>query len=163
LYFEHPSPELRKATLELIRVAGIGDAQKQRAIEIAEGIAGDKSRTSDKRSEAIAFLGVGDAANHLPLLRSLLDFREPREVQEATSRALSSIPGRGVADDLFARWPSFTAEVRRACIDAMVIDTARVRMLLDSLQAGRISKSAIGAHQATRLMSQRDPYLRRRA
>src|SRR5690606_588197 len=69
LYFEHPSPELRKATLELIRVAGIGDAQKQRAIEIAEGIAGDKSRTSDKRSEAIAFLGVGDAANHLPLLR----------------------------------------------------------------------------------------------
>ncbi len=163
IYFEHTSADLRKASLEVMRVSGIDSLQRRRAIQRAVSIAENRAIAVERRSEAIAFLAIANPAGHLPLLRDLLDFHEPQEVQQATIKVLGVIPGITVANDLLSRWSTFTSEVRRTCIDALLLDTDRVGLLLDSLDSGAVTKSAISAHQASKLMGQRDPYLRRRA
>ncbi len=58
-FFEHPTPDVRRASLQLLKITGVENQQLiNSGIEKAAKIAEDTSLSNEKRSEAINFLSI---------------------------------------------------------------------------------------------------------
>lgn len=164
VFFEHPSTELRKSALKILRQSGIGDMQMQKnAISRAVAMAADTSASDEKRSEAINFLAIGDPSAHTSLLKELIKPQERPAVQLAALNTLSLIPGREVSDHVLSSWEELTPEMRNAAINTFLTSEERVALLLNAIDSGTVHKASVSFYHSVRLMTQRDEKLRSRA
>lgn len=163
-FFEHSSPALRSASLDLLKVTGLHqDTQAKRAIEMAVSNARNADLPEEKRVEAIWFLTLDDLAIYVDLLKSLIIPQEQQSVQLAALNTLSLIPDQTVTDYVLEQWPAMTPAVRTASINTFLTSFERVTALLDAIDSGRVQKASVSFYQSVRLMTQRDEAIRRRA
>ncbi|MBD0351948.1 MAG: dehydrogenase, partial [Flavisolibacter sp.] len=163
-FFEHPSALVRRASLEMLKVVRLQrDAVTKTAMERAAQIAGNRNQPEEKRAEAVDFIALGDPAPHAALLQQLISPSEPSSIQVAALHALSTIPGNSVSQYLLTQWTDLTPEIQNEALNTFLVDSGRIALLLDAIEAGKIQPATVGWQRSVRLMAQRNKTLRDRA
>lgn len=159
----------RSALMTLLSGASgaAGTARARMAAVISESSASalDPNVPIGRRLAAIALLGHTDASTAGETLQALLAPRLPIEIQVAAVRALSQLPEPGASASLLEprRWNAFTPQVREAVLSALVADEPHIVVLLDAIERGAISSTALGASRRARLMGHRNAAIEKRA
>ena len=160
---------LHQASIDLdplIREAGVGRVLARWAQQLAETIAATDQPPS-RRIEAISLLALAPGAmGHGDIrsrLESLLDPREPRDVQRAAVRALAARPGQEAPSDLLRRWRSLSVPVRDEVLTALLARPERAAMLLEAIARGRVAAPEIGPSRRDQLLRYPDESVRDRA
>ena len=163
-FFEHPSPAMRNASLQILKVAQIKDKREaESAMEKAASIAKDANLPDERRVEAIRFLALDNPAEHASLLKGLIVPQEKHAVQVAALNTMSRIPDQTVSNFVLERWMALTPEIRHTAINTFLSSKDRILLLLDALDSGKIQKASIHFYQAVELMTQPDEKVRVRA
>ncbi len=157
--FAAPEPELRAPALRLLETLGLGSGSEA-AVAQAAAAAADNAGDPARRADSISLLGVANAARHRDLFAKLLDPKQPEAVQAAAVRALGRIPGEETGKLLLGHWREFPSAVRGAAADALYRDPARIPMVLDAVEKGRIQAWTLGFRHRRQVMMHRDPALR---
>jgi putative membrane-bound dehydrogenase-like protein len=132
---------------------------------VARAAARDPAATASDRAAALRLLGreEPDRAADIALIASRLDPTETAQVQSAAVGALARVNVRAGAAALIERWSRLGPTVRAAVLDALLARPAYAGLLLDALEAGRITPGEVdAAHRESLLKSGRED-LRRRA
>ncbi|HXE80967.1 MAG TPA: PVC-type heme-binding CxxCH protein [Vicinamibacterales bacterium] len=154
--------EVRGAALELLRQSGgvgTGDAAR-RALQDAERTALDASRDAGRRAHAIALLGLDGSAERTPLLRSLIDPRQPDAVQAAAVEALGRRRDPELGSFLISSWTNLTPPVRSAATDALLRSASGARLLVSALHDGTVRPWTLGFWQKRDLLMHEDREIR---
>jgi putative heme-binding domain-containing protein len=163
-FFEHPSGGVRRASLDMLKVIGLQKTSlTAKAMERAGQMAGDRSQPEEKRVEAIQFIALGNTTPYADRLQGLIAPNESSSIQKAALRTLGTIAGINVSQYLLTQWADLTPEVREEALNTFLVDSGRIRVLLDAIETGRVQPASIGWPRTVRLMSQSDRKLRDRA
>lgn len=135
------------------------------ALSHASRTARDVNAPADRRLAAIGLLAYTDYGSAGETLQSLLDPRQPSEIQVAAVRALTQLPGRSAAAALVAprRWQAFTPQVREAALSSLMAGEPQTQILLQAVEQGIVTSAALGASRRARLMGHRNAEIRSRA
>ena len=132
----------------------------KRLLPFARRLATDEGSAAVQRADAIRLAGLAIDAATIELLKPLLDTRQPREVQLAAVRALSTASGDDVAELLIEKWTSVTPAVRAETVEALASKPDWVDSLLAAVKAKRIPAGEIGAARRATLMKHADASIR---
>lgn len=122
----------------------------------------DSTATEQDRLTAISMIsGAGDAAVAFSL-EDLMRPNVPATVQAEAIGLLARSDGE-IGTVLLGRWNEMTPLVRAAASDAMARDSARIELLLDAVEAGRLTPGAVSWRARQQIMLHPDASLRRRA
>jgi len=163
-FFTHPSIDVRRGSLALLRTIGIRDeAAARAAIERAVKIAQDRELPDDTRAAAIDFISLQNPAPYSSTLMDLFVPREQLSVQLAALRTLSTVPDTAICIFLIAQWPALTPELRDPAIKTFFENEQRIAMLLNSVASGKIPATDLSWPRKVRLMAQSNDLLRNQA
>ena len=168
-FYAEEDPDMRQALLRLLRHVRDADIDPARALEIAAS----GTEPPARRIDMLAFAALGNVGAVVPALRDLV-VRSASEVgvQEAAVRVLgrASIDqgddggdGDEVARFLLLAYPRLSAGARHEALNALLRSDARMHLLLDAVEAGDISRSALGWNRRVRLMRDTDGAVKQRA
>jgi putative heme-binding domain-containing protein len=161
---KHPSIPVRNGSLNILRTIGLSEGgQTRTAMQEARQMAGNSNLPEEQRAGAINFLALRDPKPYAPLLKQLVNPREPMQVQLAALNALSIIPGVDVSKYILQQWLTFSPGVRNAAINTFMSDDNRISLLLDAVGSGKIKIDEISWPQSVRLRSLGNMALRSRA
>ncbi len=161
---KNSNPEIRQASMQLLQKTGLpAGPETQAAIKTAVLTASNKSATTEKRVEAIQFLSFKNPAEYLDMLKKRVVPSEPRPIQIAALKTLSTIPDETVCLLLLERWPSLTRDVRESAIGFFISGPKRITLLLDGLEQGKIDQASLGWPRSVSLMAHQNEALRNRA
>lgn len=149
--FNHPVPGMRSASLRMLRAIADKDDVKS-SMDRAAAIAGDHSVPAEQRAIAIDFLALGDPYPYASLLKSLIVPSEELSVQLSALRTLGSTPDNAISGYLLEQWPSLTPELQEVAVGTFLANAERVGMLLDAVEAGKISATTINWPRKVELM-----------
>ncbi len=156
-FFQHPSADIRNASLQLLQGIGLPDRSEiGTAIARAEKMAQNHRLPEERRAEALNFLALGNSGQNSTLLKELIAPDEPLPVQLAALQTLSSIPDQTVSDYVLEQWLVITPDVRSAALQTFLNNPIRTALLLDAIETGRIRKTNIDRALAVRLMTSGD-------
>ena len=161
--FDHPSDQVRKASLQVLEVVGIDHNAQATGMEKAVAMADDRSLSDEKRAVAIDFMALGDPAPYASHLKQLITPQEQPAVQRAALNTLGGIPGPTATDYVLQAWPELTPSIRDASLNIFMKDTARINLLLNAIQEGNIQPASLGWSRSAHLMGLSDDKLRNRA
>ncbi|HEX3868858.1 MAG TPA: HEAT repeat domain-containing protein, partial [Pirellulales bacterium] len=119
-------------------------------------IATDTSRDESARKEACDLLAYAPYDLASPTLVKLLDGDPSQEIRRRALAALSSQRDARVGALVIERLATATPGMRSAMFDALLIDAARINLLLDEIEAGRIRAGELGVLRAGRIVKYRD-------
>ncbi|MEO8765730.1 MAG: c-type cytochrome, partial [Ginsengibacter sp.] len=161
---EYPVEEVRRGALHVLKATGLSDGvQTRAAVFKARQMASDTKLSKDQRAMAIDFLGLRPSASYVPFLKNLVNPREALEVQLAALNTLNLMPGLDESKYILLQWPSLSPQVRNQAIDNFMSDSGRISLLLDAIEAGKITKGEISWYQSVGLRSVDEMTLRKRA
>ncbi|MDH4090255.1 MAG: c-type cytochrome [Cyclobacteriaceae bacterium] len=153
-FFEHPSTEVRKGSLHLLKVTGItNESLAQNAIEKAVTIAKDPQQPDNKRADAIDFISLRNPVTHSSLLMQLFVPTEQLSIQLAALRTLSIIPDTTVCGFLIRQWPVLTPELRDPAVKTFFASDPRIEMLLNAIADGKIPATELSWPRKVTLMN----------
>ncbi len=154
------SAAVRRAALRLLEVAGVpaGHAAVARAASTAEDLQADQ----ELRADAVGLLALAGGTSHQALFRKLIEANQPEPVQAAAARALGKVPGEQVGTFLLERWRAMTPAVRNDAADAIFLEPARVRLLLDALEKDQVQPWTLQFRHRRQIIMNRDPAIRDR-
>jgi putative membrane-bound dehydrogenase-like protein len=162
--FQNPSEEVRKVSLQLLKVIRIPDSVQLKAgIEKAVTIARNKKLPYEKRVEAINFMSLGKPAPYAAMLEGLIVPQEQPGVQLAAIKILSQIPDQTAAHYLLKHWDALTPEMRDAALNTLMTSTPRIVLLLNAIETKKVSPESVGWPRSVQLMSSSDAILREKA
>jgi putative membrane-bound dehydrogenase-like protein len=162
--FSQSSASVRQASLQLLKVIGLpSGTESEKALQKAQLTAEDPKATLEKRTEAVNFLALGNPANHVALLKKLIEPNQPKPVQLAALKTLSAIPDETVSHFLLEQWPTLTRDLRDAAINTFMSNEKRIKLLLDGIESGRIEVASVGWPRSVGLMAQQNEALRNRS
>ena len=163
-FFDNPSDEMRKASLQLLKVNDITDSTlKRNSIQRAASVMRDANQSTVKRAEAIEFIAIGDPQPYADELKKLLVPREEFPVQLAALHTLSSIKGTAVSEYAIQQWPVLTPEIRNAAIQTFMVDSQRTELLIDALEKDKIKPGSVSFGTSVEIMLGDNENLRNRA
>lgn len=163
-FFDHPTPDVRKASLKLLKTTGVENEQLLNSgIERAAKIAEDKSLTNEKRSEAVNFLALSNPVSHVALLKKLIVPQEHPTVQLAALSTLSAIPDTTVSSFVIQEWSALTPGIRDAALGTFMTNTQRMGALLTAVETGKIPATNLPWSRTRSLMGQDNDTIRNRA
>ncbi len=152
--FKAKSAEAILATFEPIAVAQL--------FRSAEAAANQTDLAKRPRLSAIALLAYMGFERSSPVLATLLDARQPADVQLAAVRALDRLGDiRGAM--LLTReqnWSRYSAQVREAVIAAITAKPKMIEILFEGIRAGIIKAPEISSIKRTQLQKHADPEIR---
>ena len=161
---ESPSIAIRKASLQLLQTVGTGEgSQKNLAMQKALQLAKDPRLPEDQRACAIDLLALQNPLPYLSFLKGLVDPREPTQIQLSAINALEQIPGAAMAEFFLSKWNALSPGVRGAAINACMMTDERTALLLNAIEAGKITRGDVNWSQSVRLRSLKNMELRMRA
>lgn len=163
-FFDHSSPSVRQASLEVLEVAGLPDGRP--GAETALQIAGDPSQSPDRRAQALTFVRLADPAPHTSFLEDLIIPSEPTPVQVAALRALGTVPGTTVSEYALEQWSVMTPEVRKAALGTFLsrpFKLDRIKLLLGAIENGTVQPAHIDWPNKVTLMRDIPETLKKRA
>lgn len=160
----HSSAPIRQSGLQLLKKIGLPTgAATDAALKKSLVLAVNQNAPLDKRLDAIDFLSFGNPADHQDLLKKLVAPNEPKSVQLAALKTLSSIPDETVSYFLLEKWPSLTPDLRDVGVGTFMTNEKRIKLLLDGLEQGKIDQASIGWPRSVGLMAQQNAVLKARA
>ena len=162
-YFVHPAAEVRKATLQLLKLTATEGHTIETEIVKAVSIAGNKKLPEERREEAINFLALSDAAPYANILKGLIIPQEQPSVQIAAIKILAKLPGTNVSTYLLQQWDVLTPDIRDAALPVFMQDEERIRLLLDAVEKKQVAPASISWNRRVQLMSNEDEKLRNTA
>ncbi len=118
------------------------------------------AKTSDRVS-AVSLLALDMDATDILLSFAGNQYAQP--IRTAAITGLARQRGTEGWQALLERFSSDTPPIRRAIIDGLLANTDRTKLLLDTIEAGRIKPSEIDQLQVKRLTDNRDPSIKDRA
>ncbi|MBW3541894.1 MAG: c-type cytochrome [Planctomycetes bacterium] len=131
----------------LDQVLNAGDEatkSKVRALfEAAAASVGDDERPSAERLASAALLAHADFATARKALSPLLEPAVERPLQAAAIAALAEHDDAGVGPLLLENWRSYSPQVRRDAIDALLARAERIDLLFEAVDAGRVGAGEI--------------------
>lgn len=155
---------VRQASLQLLKITGLPEGPAaERATQKSLLTAKDPAAALEKRTDAIGFLALSNPAAHSEFLKKRIAPHEPKVVQLAALKALSSIPDETVSYYLLETWPSLTRDLRDEAINTFMTRDGRVKLLLDGIEAGTIDAATVGWPRSVRLMASFNLPLKERA
>ena len=159
-----PSEPVRRGALHLLKAIGLaGGNQSSAAMLKAREMATDINLSIEKRVISIDFLSLRPSVLYAPFLKNLLNPRESLEIQLAALNTLSSIPGLDESKYILQQWPLLSPQVRNLAINNFMSDSAKISLLLDAIESGKINKGEISWSQSVGLRSADEMSLRMRA
>jgi putative heme-binding domain-containing protein len=123
----------------------------------------DNKQSASQRQQAIQMLAFDEFPQAKETLLSLLEAKQPQEIQMLAVRTLASFTNREISQLLVTRWSGFTPAIRGEVVEAMVARKDRLNPLLDAVEARNISTREIPATRQTMLMSHKDKTISDRA
>jgi len=152
---------LRKASLSLLRISGLGPSPAARAaVGRADRVSIDRSADAARRADAIALLAIAGASSRKVTLLSLVNPRQPEAVQVSAIEALSTVKGEAVARQVLMRWPELTPVARSALVDLLLQTPERQRILVDAISHGTVQPWAMSFWQKRDLLMNDDAGIR---
>lgn len=135
----------RGSPLKNLFVEGDGRAQSilKESLASARKVAGDDKRPVAQRAAAIRTLELGTYADEQETLVSLLEGRQPREVQLAALQTLSRFSQAEIAAVIVEHWPTFTPALRTAASETLFSRTEWLLPFLDAVIQGDIPTSDV--------------------
>jgi putative heme-binding domain-containing protein len=115
------------------------------------------------RVEAIRLLAVGSTDRVLEILPTLLEARQPTEVQLVTLQTLAPQADRRVGVRVIEHWKALSPAVRREAIEVMFAKPERLEQLLDAIESGDLSLSDLDSGRRTQLLAIKDSRIHERA
>lgn len=163
-FFTHPSEDVRKASLQLLKITGINnEALATSSIKKAAAIAADKTQTNEKRAEALNFIALKDPTSYTGLLKKIIVPQEHPTVQLAALSTLNTVPDMTVNKYVLQEWTTLTPGIRDAALATFMSNTQRMALLLDAVESGKIQASSLGWSRSSSLMGQDNDTIRTRA
>lgn len=163
-FFSNPSAEIRKASLDLLRVNQVTDtALLHNAITCAAVLMNDHTQPHTRRAEAIDFIALGNASEHMDDLKKFIDPKEEPPVQLAALRTMNKVKGTAISEYLIGKWQVLTPEIRDAAIETFMNDSNRVALLIDALEQNKVDAPSVSFGRSVQLMQNRNDNLRNRA
>ncbi len=152
---------VRRAALQLFRVTGLPTGPRfapivQRATHTAASPAADP----EIRADSLALLALAGPMPYEPLLKKLIDPRQPEQVQAAAVRALVQIKDESVAPFLIQQWRSMTSAARAEAAQSLSVEPTRARLLVDAIRKGEIQPWTLSFGHKRNLIMHRDPEIR---
>jgi putative membrane-bound dehydrogenase-like protein len=132
-------------------------------LDQAAAVAADTHRETDSRAAAVRLLAQAPWNTAEPLLARLLTGDPAPEVRLAAVRAAAAHDGPEVGRWLVQQIRNVTPAVRRELFAALIRDPERVKLLLDAVEAHRLSPGDLDAGAITQLVRLGPPALRARA
>ncbi len=163
-FFEHPTAEVRKASLQMLKTVGIENEELVKSgVERSVKIAEDKSLSNEKRSEAIGFIALRNPAPYAELLKKLIIPQEHPTIQLAALASLNAIPDNTVSSYILQEWNTLTPGIRDAALATFMLNTQRMKMLLDAVENGTVQAGSLGWGRTSALMGQDNDTIRNKA
>ncbi len=103
----------------------------------ARNVAGHERAALADRLAAIETLGLSDLATERQLLTSLLDNRQPQQVQSAALRTLSRFTTPEVGAVVLTHWQGYSPTVRSQATEVLFARPDRIQSLLDAIESGQ--------------------------
>lgn len=162
--FGHPNVDVRKASLQILKVTGVEDSVKlKETFGNAIAMAQDKKLGSEKRAEVLNFLTLGNPAPYASTLQALIVPQEEPSVQHAALKALSLVPDLTVTNYVLKQWDALTPEMRDAAMNTFLTSPERITQLLSAIEVKKIKPESVGWNRSVQLMSHSDEKLRDKA
>jgi putative heme-binding domain-containing protein len=140
-------------------------ARIQKMLRRAISLADNETAGEADRVAAVRLLGAPPHASDEMAARliRLLSPRNSAALQSAALAALARNPGGGTAAQVLAGWKGYTPALRSQLLDLALSREAWVGELLGELEKNRVPPGQIDAARRQRLLTHRDPEVRRRA
>lgn len=119
------------------------DAAKTKMIDHSLQVAGDDSAATDLRVAAINVLSFGSLDQVESALVSLLDNRQPHQVQRSAITTLGRFSSSRVASPLLEAWASLSPQLRETASEVLFARPDRTIALLDAIDSGELAISDI--------------------
>ena len=159
-FYEETDQDIRRGLLALLRHAAPFDADPARAMVLAASPAEPTAR----RTDMLALVEMSGAGEVVPALRDLVTrSASEAKVQEAAVRVLGSTHGDAVGRFLLDAYPRLSAGARGEALNALLRSESRMHLLLDAVEAGDISRLALGWNRRVRLMRDTEGAVKTRA
>ncbi len=159
-FYAEADPAMRQGLLNLLRRARDVDVDPARAMAIAASSAEPPAR----RRDMLALVELGEPADVAEALRDLIVQSPPEaDVQEAAARVLGRTPGDEAGRFLLNAYARLAAGARDEALNALLRSESRMHLLLDAVEAGDISRSALGWNRRVRLMRDTEGPVKARA
>jgi putative membrane-bound dehydrogenase-like protein len=117
----------------------------------------------EARQQAVQLLAFAEFTRVKAVLTSLLESRQPREVQTAAVRALGGFSSPEVPAVLLGVCRSLTPEVRGQVVDVLLSRSEWIPACLDAVEARTISLREVPLSRKRLLVQSRDEQVRKRA
>ncbi len=146
--------------LELTEVPG-----QQEALARAEAAVRDEKLAPEVRVQQLQILEFAPFAQRAELLYTLLDTRQPRELQHEAAQQLQREGTNEVATRLIAMWRALGPETRPIAGNTLLYKRPNNPLLLTALEDGTISLGEMDFHLERRrvMLHSKDPEVVRRA
>ena len=162
--FESPVGSVRGASLRLLEAIGLPQSPAvASAVKRAATVAESSEADADHRVDAIGLLALAGPAAYESMLKKLVDPHEPQEVQAAAVHAIGQLENEDVGVFLLKNWRAMTSAVRMEAVEALFLDPARIRLLLEEVRKREIQSWTISARWKFRLVTHPDESIRAEA
>lgn len=145
--------------------SGAGELQKilDGMIGEAKTIAPDSEQPVPQRVEAIGTLSFGSLEDLQELLESLLDLRQPPEIQLAAIETLGRFRSDLVPGILLEGWSGYSPAVRQRAVEILFSRSPWILQLLGAIEQQKIARGDIDAARTVLLKSHPDEKIRQQA
>lgn len=135
----------------------------ERMIQASIATATDDSEDTRRRTNAVEALTYGTLEQVESTLVSLLDNRQPHQVQRASITALGTFNSPSVAEPILNVWPGLSPQLRETACEVLFARPVRTTALFDSIDAGELSISDIAKPRLLIAAKSKDAKIRTRA
>ena len=116
-----------------------------------------------EKAHAVQLLSLMDAQAHQAIFKEQIAPDISPLVQSAAINGLKNIEGTEHTRFILNKWGTLTPKVRAAAVSAFRDYPARMHLLLDEIEEGRIAAQGIGPKQVFEILKNDDKSVRRRA
>lgn len=157
-------PTLRNKTFELMGLLHLQDSSVMaKAMDRAADDVINSSLPLESRLQAASLLTAASFETVAEPCRTLLDARQPPQLQRAAVTVLNSFATDDVPSILLANWKTYSPDIRQAVIQTMMRRNNRIDALLTAIEDGRVPATAISTFDQLRLAEHADQSIRDRA
>jgi putative membrane-bound dehydrogenase-like protein len=160
--FESSDAEVRHASLRVLAATGLPPHVAPSLLRAAS-TAQRADQDPGVRADAIGLLTLGDPLANEALFENMISPQQPEAVQAAAVRGLGRVKGAAVGTYLIERWKSMTHSVRMEAADAMFLDPARPKLLLDAIRTDTVQPWTLAFRHKRQLLMNPDASLREAA
>jgi len=137
-------------------------AARDRLLVAARALALDDAAPAAEQAMAARRLALGGFAESEQAFDTLLQSRQPQEVQLAALAALAEIGAAETGGWLLARWPQFSPRLRAAAAETLFSREPWVLAFLDAVDRGDVALADIDPAQLRLLAARKEPAIRDR-